>query len=676
MPDLANIALSGLSAHKTALSTAGHNIANVDTEGYSRQVATFDTFPPEPAGNGFIGSGVTISNINRVTDQFITDQLRRDTASKESYSAYFEFATRIDSLLGDDATAITPTLINFFNAVNDVADDPSSIPARQVLLSEGNALSNRFTSVYDQVSFQNDALNQDLTAVASEITQLAAGIAELNEKIQSVGGSGFTGSPNDLLDKRDSAIKQLSSLIGVSVVDDGSGALNISIGNGQPLVVGNQSFTVASQRDATGIGRNDIVLQTANSTLLLTEKITGGRLGGLLDVRDELIDPVFNEIGRLANVITDTVNTQHQLGMDLNDQLGGLFFSDINSANAEATRVAASTNNAGNIAITMTIDDTNALTTNNYQLTYDGNSGNYEIVETTNNTSVMSFAAPGAFPATVSVPSEGFTLNFDIADAGNLPTTHVDGDFYLLTPTRLGASEVSVELTSPDEIAAALPVRANLPTTNSGNAYVQEVQVTDTTTADFTTTPLQLTPPYRVVFTSSTAYEIYDMTIPSVPALVSTGTFVPNEENNLLTDASVVPVIPSTGYEIVLNGEPQANDVLDITYNQGAIGDNRNALLIADLQRTKTMDGGTANYQAAYNQLVGGVGTRTRDARIGEEAAETILRQTESQRESASGVNLDEEAADLIRFQNAYQASARVIRVSSELFDSILGALG
>ena len=673
MPDLSSIALTSLSAHKTALATTGHNIANVDTEGYTRQVATFTTYPPEVIGNSYLGTGVNISNINRVTNQFLVEQYRRDTQNKEAYSSYHEYAVRIDSLLGDDATAVTPTLINFFNAVNDVADDPASVPARQVLLSEGEALVNRFNSIYNQIHLQNEALNQDMEAVTSEISELAASIADLNESIQAAGANSFAGAPNDLLDKRDEAVRRLAELVGINVINEPNGTVNISVGSGQPLVVGNQSFTLTAQNGATGLSRNDILLSTPSSNLNITEQVFGGRLGGLLEVRQELIDPVFNEIGRMSLAVADTINDQHQLGMDLNNNIGGLFFSDINTASSEASRVAPNVSNTGTATITVTIDDTSALSTDNYELRYDGTSGNYSLVEMTNQTTVTSFAAPAVVPDTVSVASIGLTFNFT---AG----APADDDVFLILPTRTGASEMDIELNSPNQIAAALPVRTNVATTNSGDAFVEDVQVTDTSTTDFTTTPLTLTPPYRVVFTSTTSYEIHDMTtpalVPSAATLAGTGTFVPNQSNNLLTDASVLPAPLATGYEIVVNGEPQTDDVIDISYNTGAVNDNRNTLLLADLQRTKTMAGGTATFQEGYNRIVGGVGTRTRDARIGEEASETILRQTKSQLESISGVNLDEEAADLIRFQNAYQASARIIQVSSELFDTILGVIG
>ena len=676
MPDITGIAVSALRSSKTALATVSHNIANVDTEGYSRQRVQFNAYPAQGVGSNFVGTGVEINNISRITNQFLTDQLIRDTQSNATFSAYSEYAIRVDSLLGDDSTAITPTLLNYFDAVNDVANDPASIPARQVLLSEGEALANRFNTVYQQINLQNETLNGDMRVVTSQITELARSIASLNNSIQVAGSNGVGQQPNDLLDKRDEALRQLSELVGINVVTEANGSVNVTMGSGQPLVVGADAFTVTATSGQTGISRNEVSLTVNSVTSVVTDQIYGGRLGGLLSVRNELIDPVFNELGRMSLAISNAVNTQHQLGMDLNNQIGGRFFTDINAASAQIGRAAANLGNTGNIAVTVSVDDVSALTTANYNLTYSGGTGNYTLVNRDTNATVATFAAPAVFPATIAVATEGISINMDISSAAALPTTHVDGDRFLITPTRLGASEMGVEIFAPNQIAAALPVRANLPATNTGNGFVQEVQITDTTTADFATTPLQLTPPYQVVFTSPTAYEVYDMTVPAVPVLAGTGVYVPNQSNSLLTNAGLLPAPLAPGYDIVFNGSPETNDVLDITYNLGAVGDNRNMLLLADIQRTKTMANGSATFQDAYAQVVGGVGTRTRDSLIGEEASESILRQTRSQRDSVAGVSLDEEAADLIRFQNAYEASARIIQVSSELFDTILGVIG
>lgn len=662
MADIAGIAVSGLTAAKTALSTVSHNIVNVDTDGYSRQRAEVYTRTPQQLGGSFIGQGVDANRIARISNQFVTDQLRRDTQNFNSYDAYYDFAVRMDRLLGDDSTAITPTLQSFFDGVQDLSTDPSSIAARQVLLSQGQALVNRFNTVYEQVFQQNETLNTEIGTVTSQITQLAAGIASLNDSIRAVSANNIGQLPNDLLDKRDEAVRQLSELVGVQVLQESDLTYNIFVGNGQPLVIGSDAFQVGSQPSTSGVSRNDIVMTSGTTQINITGQISGGRLGGLLDVRDELIDPIFNELGRLAIVLADTFNAQHELGMDLNSQLGGQFFGDINLPTSEASRVSASVDNTGTAELTVTISDSSALTAANYELRFDSGTGNYTLFNSTSNATVTTFANPGPGNSVV-VASEGITLNF----TAGVPA---DGDTYLIAPARLGAYDIAMEIDNVQQVAAAMPVSTQLPLTNTGQGFVERVVVADTSTADFTTTPFALVPPYTVVFTSPTTYDVLNST---TNAVVAGGvTFTPNQSNGLLEQAGLYP---ASGYDVVYNGVVATGDQVVIQYNNGGVSDNRNALMLASLRTAKTIGNGTATYQSSYGQLVSGVGTRTRDAEIGQEAAQSILRQSEAQRESISGVNLDEEAADLIRFQQAYQSSARVIQVSSELFDTILNSL-
>lgn len=662
MADLAGIAVSGLVASKTALSTVSHNIVNVDTAGYTRQRTDVATRNPLQLGGNFIGQGVDVQGILRVSNQFVTEQMRRDTQNFNSYDAYYEFAVRMDSLLGDDSTAITPTLQSFFDGIQDLSTDSSSIAVRQAVLSEGQALVNRFNTVYEQVYQQNETLNTELETVTSEITQLAKSIANLNNSIRTVYANNVGQLPNDLLDQREEAVRQLSELVGVQVLQESDLSFNVFLGNGQPLVIGGDSFVMTTDTSVSGVSRSSVYLQSGTSQQDVTTQITGGRLGGLLQVREELIDPIFNELGRLATVLADTFNEQHQLGMDLNNQIGGLFFTDINSATAEVSRGSANLDNTGTATLSVTISDTAALTAVNYELRYDGTSGNYSLINSSTNATVTTFADPGAGNS-VAIASEGITLNFTSG-------TPADGDTFLITPTRFGASEISLEIDNVNQIAAAMPVRTRLPQANTGAGFVEEVVVADTTTTDFTTTAFALVPPYTVVFTSPTTYDVVNS---STSAIVVGGiAFTPNQSNGLLQQAGLYP---ASGYDVIFNGVPATDDQIVIEYNNGGVSDNRNALLLGNLRTSKTVGNGTATYQSSYGQLVSGVGTRTRDAEIGQEAAESILRQTEAQRESISGVNLDEEAADLIRFQQSYQASARVIQVSSELFDTILNSL-
>lgn len=660
MADLAGIALSGLKATQTSLSTTSHNIVNVDTEGYSRQTTGVATRVPQSYGGSFVGQGVDVDSIARVSNQYVVDQLRRDVSSFNSFDSYYEYAVRVDQLLGDDSTAITPSLQAFFDSMQDVSNDPASIPNRQVLLSSGEALVNRFNTVYEQVFQTNETLNIELDAITSKISQLTESIASYNQAIQSVYTNNTGELPNDLLDQRDQAIKQLSELVGVDVLQQQNLSVSIFVGNGQPLVIGNESFTLETVSNSSGLSRKDIVITDGSSSTNITNILSGGRLGGLLTVREELIDPVFNELGRMALTLSQTLNDQHQLGMDLDNQLGGQFFGDINLPSAEFARVAGSASNGGTASISVTIDDTNLLTAEDYRLRYDAGSGNYTLFND-DNTVNSTFADPG--PGGSFSTTEGFTINF-ISGAPS------DRDDFKLLPTRLGASEMAMEISNVRQIAAAMPVTTNLPSTNTGGGYVEEVLVTDTATADFTTATFALTPSYRVEFTSTTTYDVIDAGTNAIVA--GAVAYTPGQSNGLLQQAGLYP---ASGYDVVFNGNPGTNDIVEIGYNNGGVADNRNALLIVQLATTKTIAGGTVTYQSSYGQLVSGVGTRTNDAEVSQEAAQTILNQSQAQWESISGVNLDEEAANLIRFQQAYQASARVIQVSSELFDTIISSL-
>lgn len=662
MADIAGIAVSGLVANKAALNTVSHNIANAGTAGYSRQTTEQQARVPQLFGSAYLGQGVDATAVTRISNQFVTDQLRRDTQNFNSYDAYYKYANNVDSLLGDSSTAIAPSLQSFFNSIQDLSTDPSSVAARQVVLSQGQSLVNRFNSVYQQLDQQNTAVNTELANTTSQITELAKSIANLNTSIRSNSSNSTGDMPNDLLDQRDEDIRKLSELVGVQVVRQNDLSCDVYLGNGQPLVIGSNSFSMSTQANNSGVNSSNVILTSGNTKLDVTSQISGGKLGGLLQVRKELIDPVFNQLGRVSMALSDTFNKQHELGMDMNNKLGGAFFGDINSPSAQSSRVSSSLSNTGTATMTISIDDTSALTADNYNLSYDSTSGNYTLTDTTTNAAVATFANPGPGNS-VAVPSEGFTINF----TGGAPQ---GGDQFLVMPTRFGANQMNMQISSVDQIAAAMPVTTNLPTSNTGSGYVDKVVVSDTTTSDFTSAQYALTPPYSVVFTSPTTYDVVNSSTNAV--VVGGVAFTPNQPNNMLQQAGLYP---ASGYDVVFNGVPATGDRVDIQYNNGGIGDNRNAQLLNGLATTNTIANGTATYQSSYGQLVSGVGTRTKDAQIGQEAAQSILNQTQAQRDSISGVNLDEEAANLMKFQQAYQASARVVKVSSDLFDAILNAL-
>lgn len=674
MADMTQIGLTGLMTSKSALSTVSHNIVNANTEGYSRQRVEVNAIEPIKLGGSYVGQGSIVDGITRLSNQFLTDQLRRDTQNYNSYDSYYEFAVRMDSLLGDDATAITPTLQSFFNSVQDLNNDPTSVPTRQVVLSEANALTNRFNTIYDQIYQQNEALNTAMETVSSQVTEMAAGIAKLNRSIAVASSNSVGDKPNDLLDQRDKALKDLSALIGISVITKPDNTVDVSIGTGQPLVIGENSFKLSAVNNVNGVNRYDLQLDAAKLSTNVSDQVSGGRLGGLLKVRQELIDPVFNELGRLSMAIADTFNTQHRLGMDSNSNLGNDFFNDINDPIMMSARIASNSTNVGDAGISVAVDDVGKLKATSYSMKFDGT--NINLSDSSTGQLIASFAPPAA-PGSYSLPEEGITLNFD---SGTLAI----GDTFMVAPTRLFSSEIGVRINSIDQIAAASPVRTTMPLTNTGRGYVENVEVTETTDpatgtaftgARSVPAVLQLQPPYQVVFTSDTTYDVYDVSglsavPPTASTLVSSGTYSPNQSNRLLAGAGIT----DSGYDVVFNGIPAKGDIVNIEYNGGGVADNRNVSLLGNLRTAKTILG-NASYQEAYAKLVSGVGTRTRDASIGQEASQSIMRQTESQRDSVSAVNLDEEASDLIKFQQSYQATSKIIQVSQQLFDALIGVM-
>ena len=279
MADIAGIAVSSLVANRAALDTISHNIANVNTAGYSRQTTEQQARVPQLFGSSYLGQGVDATAVNRISNQFVTDQLRRDTQNFNSYDTYYQYANNVDSLLGDSSTAIAPTLQSFFNSVQDLSTNPSSVAARQVVLSQGQSLVNRFNTVYQQLDQQNTALNTQLASTTSQITELAKGIADLNSSIRSKSANSVGDLPNDLMDQRDEDVRKLSELVGVQVVQQDNLSYDVYLGNGQPLVIGGNSFSLATQPNNSGIDSSNVVLTSGNTKLDLTSQISGGKLG-------------------------------------------------------------------------------------------------------------------------------------------------------------------------------------------------------------------------------------------------------------------------------------------------------------------------------------------------------------------------------------------------------------
>ncbi|MGY4825771.1 flagellar hook-associated protein FlgK [Stutzerimonas chloritidismutans] len=676
MADLLSIGLSGLSASKTQLSITGHNITNVNTPGYSRQDASQATRSPQFSGAGYIGSGTSLVDVRRSYSEFLTSQLRSSTSLNSDVEAYKSQIDQLDSLLAGTTTGITPSLQKFFSALQTAAEDPANIPARQLVLAEAEGLARRFNTVYDRLSEQNSFTNKQMSAVTDQVNRLAGSIGSLNEAIAIAAANGK--QPNDLLDARDEAVRQLSGYIGVTVVPQDDSSFNVFIGSGQPLVVGS---TVAKLEVVPGQGdpnRHEVQFISGGSRQGITSQITGGELGGLIRYREEVLDSTMNSLGRLSLAVSDQVNTQLRQGLDLKGDVGEALFGNYNEPALAKLRVNAFAGNS-NAEPVLNITDPSVLTTSDYLMEYDASGPK---VRRLSDNQLMTVTESPA--GTLSIADKnGVDQGFQVVLGNPAPAV---GDKFSLQPTRRGAADIKATLDQADQLAFAAPVRAESNLQNAGTGAIGQPDMTSGP-SPISISALQglfgsngatltFTEPDTVTITGGTAQfrSVDDSTTPPTVSYSATATIQPGQSNSLVVgDANYQ-------FEFSLSGTPKDNDRFAMAFNQSGVSDNRNALKLVDLQTKQTVgvdaavNGSGFSFTDGYGELVERVGTLTAQARMDSEATGSILKQATDNRDSLSAVNLDEEAANLIKFEQYYNASAQIIQVARSLFDTLISS--
>ena len=686
MADLLNIGLSGLSANKTSLAVTGHNITNVNTPGFSRQDTVQATRVPQFSGAGYIGSGTTLVDIRRTYSEFLSTQVRSSTALSSDVEAYKSQIEQLDSLLAGSTTGITPSLQRFFSSVQTAAEDPANIPARQLVLSEAEGLAKRFNTVYDRISQQNEFINKQMLAVSDQVNRLAGSIARYNDSIAIAAANGQ--QPNDLLDAREEAVRQLSTFIGVTVVAQDDSSLNLFVGSGQPLVVGSSASrleAVPGQGDPT---RFEVNFVSGGSRQGITSLITGGEMGGLIRYRSETLDPTLNSLGRLALAVSDQVNTQLGQGLDLKGQVGSALFGDFNDTALAQLRVRAFSTNTGNAQPLLNITDTSVLTTSDYRLELtdatappsfqarrlsDGVSIAVAVVGDVDGNYTLSLAQlnPPALPK-----DQGFQVTFSATEFAKAAS----GDVYLLQPTRRGATSISTQLDQPDQLAFAAPLRSEANLQNRGNGVIGQPSI-DNVQDPLVLADLQALSPLTMTYAEPVAPATTGTLTLSAPGGVTvspaTLSIAPGQSNTL--SYTITSGGSTLDISQAFSGRPQSGDTFTLGFNQNGVSDNRNALKLVDLQSKQTVGvdktvgiATGVSFTDGYGDLVERVGTLTAQARQDSEATGAILKQATDNRDSLSAVNLDEEAANLIKFEQYYNASAQVIQVARSLFDTLI----
>ena len=495
------------------------------------------------------------------------------------------------------------------------------------MLAEAQATIDRFRNVYSRLADLEQEINTRLSTAIAEVNSLSAAIASVNEQIALHSASGAV--PNDLLDQRDQLIRQLNEQIQVTTFVQDDGSVNVFAGNGLSLVHGFESENLGLVQNSHLSGRLDVAfLGNGATSVPITGGLGGGIIGGALDFRREVLDPTRNQVGKIALAFAQAFNAQHREGMDLLGELGGDFFS------IGGPVVRPGSANSGTAGMNVQVTDVGALTGQDYLFTFDGAAWS---------------ARDPATGASVAFTGSGTALDPFVVGGLSFEVTGTPdpGDSILVQPTAGVVSGMQLLVTDPAAVAAASPIVTAAALANTGSAAIDAGTVVD----------------------------------PSDPNLLDAVSIQFVYANNYSVNGG--PPIPYTsgapitvnGWSVQITGTPAAGDTFTVQSNAGGVGDNSNALALAGIQSQQLLDGATLTLESAYGSLVSQVGSETQQAAINRDAQSLLLEQSEQARFNVSGVNLDEEAANLLRFQQAYAAAAQVIQAADEVFQILLGAV-
>ncbi|TFW25032.1 flagellar hook-associated protein FlgK [Duganella callida] len=644
---LLSIGKSGLLAAQVGLATTGNNITNANTPGYSRQVAIQADTGTQYQGFGYVGTGTEISAVRRYYDNFLASALRNAEANQAQLDTYTTQINQVDNLLSDTTAGLSPALQDFFNGVQDATSNPASQASRQAMLSSASSLVGRFNALSDRLGELASGVNTEIVSNVGQINSYARRIADLNVTIANM--STNQAQPNDLLDQRDQLLTELNKLVKVNVTDGNNNMLNVTFGTGQPLVVGNQSFELSTQSSPTDASRIEVGYTAGGNFSKLPDSVlTGGQLGGLVQFRNDTLDKAQNTLGQIAAGLATSFNAQHKLGQDQNGDMGGDFFKPIQAY------VGTNTNNSKSSTATVSavVTDASALTTSDYSVDFDGTNFNVTRLSDGKVTQI------NPYPQTTPQVIDGVSYSI----SGN-PAAK---DNFLVRPTYNAARDLSLAINDTTKIALAAPISTAAPTANAGSGKITAGSVDQNylTAGNAITSPVTLTyDKASNTFSGFPPGQDVTVTVGSTSTTYPAGTPVPYTENANISFGGVT---------FAISGAPADLDTFTIGPNTSGVGDSRNGALLAGLQSKNIMNNGTATYQTTYAGLVNSVGSKAREAQIAGKAADAAVTEATNQQQSVSGVNLDEEASNLLRYQQAYQASGKVMQVASTLFDTVL----
>ncbi|MFT4246802.1 MAG: flagellar hook-associated protein FlgK [Pseudomonas sp.] len=613
MSSLLATGTSALRSYQRSLGTIGNNVANATTPGYSRQVAELASRDT---------GGVHVQDIKRMTDALATGRVLDSTGELNRLEQLSGKAGDLDTLMSDSATNLSGTWSSFFDGLSELGANPASDTARKAVLQNADALAGRFRQLDSAMDGMASDVDAALADSVRQVNDLASQIAELNRQI----ARGTADAP-ETLDKRDLLVEQLIGLTGGTTFTQDDGSINLYTSGGQALVVGVTPMTLAAVSDPYQSGRLNLALQAQGQTIPLGNDVLGGKLGGLLDFRSDVLDPARSELGRLAVALSTSINQAQAAGTDIYGDAGADLFS------IDPPEVSAHASNTGAATLQASVSDIGQLDGTDVVLRFDGSAWS------------AADAATGAALTLTGTGASGDPLVVDGVEV-EVSGAAAAGDRFLLRPSR-GAGTLQLAVGDPGLVAAARAVQGSADLDNIGNATVASLTVTDADNAALRTAS-------TIEFTDSNQYTIDG----EGPYSYSAG-----------------DTIAANGWSFKLDGAPAAGDVFSIAATGPGSSDNANVLNMAVLDEAKLLSSGTLSLNGALASFTTTVASAAAQSNYAYESEQTIHNQAVAARDSVSGVNLDEEAADLIKYQQAYQAAAKIIASADNIFQSLLQAV-
>ncbi|MBL4899309.1 MAG: flagellar hook-associated protein FlgK [Colwellia sp.] len=646
--------VSGLLAAQQQLATTGHNIANVNTDGYTRQRAEQNAAPGLYNGGSYIGGGTYVQDITRLYDKFSYKEQLLNTSKLSNADALDSRLNQLNEIMSFSGQAVTNSVNQFYQAVNGVADDPSDLGLRSIVLNQAEILSSDFRSLNQNFDELEKSINGGIEQVAQKISDISLAIARINDTILQAKDLTQAGQPNDLLDKRDQLVTELGQYTKVSTVEDNNSVMTVMIGQGTTLVAGITPLTIRVESGDPDPLKTQLRLVGPNSTVALAGEKLGGSLGASFEFRDETLTQVRSEINRLAMAISATLNNSQADGLDLNTQQGANIFSDINTTALQESRVLSPSSNSGDLQAKVNITDVSLLPADEFEVRYNG--AIYTITNTTTGQSENLGSAGTGTHAT--------SFGFEFIETGGTPATD---DSYIIRPTENSAALMQVTLTDSAGIAASSAVNITPSEHNVSAGTIAIVDMFDPVNA-------QAAMPIRIDVLKNPSgtftYTITDNTNTTSAPITYTP---PSQVIDL-------PPSPATAtFQVEISGNPSGSGANApeqfFIGNAFGLGNSNNAVAMAKTQEQGVANGGRETFSQSLAVTTSVVGAKASSATLIAETAQALFTQAFNRNQASSGVNLDEEAANLLKFQQAYQASSQIISVANTLFDTILAAV-